>query len=130
MLDTSKTSYEYQTGSPPKLPFLLIAAVLGIAFFAFLARKMRSGRGGTPLSAPGFRSHPHEAMRHEHEHVHVTHNRTDTEKGVGGWEHLTAVHSHGHNHAAIDHSHRPHRDVSSEHRVEAHIHDHEHPTRS
>jgi hypothetical protein len=130
MLDRSKTSYEYKSDSAPKLPFLLITAGLAIAFLALLTRKVRSGRGGLQLAAPGFKTHPHSAMEHEHEHVHVTHNRTDLEKGVGGWEHLTAVHSHGHNHAALDHSHRPHRNARREHAAEAHVHDHEHPLRS
>jgi hypothetical protein len=73
------------------------------------------------------KSHFHAAVEHEHEHVHVTHNRIDPEKGVGGWEHLTATHSHKHNHAAMEHDHRPHRHPDAEHRSEAHVHDHDHP---
>ena len=102
-----------------------LVAIAG-AFFVlsrFLGGKSTRGKGG--LTA---RDHFHEALEHEHEHVHVTHERTDPDKGVGGWAHLTAQHSHLHNHASLEHSHRPHRDFNSEHRREAHVHDHEHPT--
>ena len=102
--------------------------LIGIAV-AFIALTKLFG-GKSKHGSAAFKEHSHEALQHHHEHVHVTHNRTDPDKGVGGWEHLTAEHSHLHNHAALDHSHRPHRDVEEEHRHEAHVHDHDHPTMS
>ena len=101
---------------------LLVPAAIGMVFF----RKRKGDQG----SHVAFESHNHEALDHEHQHVHVTHYRSDPEKGVGGWEHLTAEHSHRHNHPSLQHSHRPHRDFSAEHRREAHVHDHEHPSSS
>ena len=101
----------------PMLPF-----IVGGASVLFMALKgLRRGNGGD------FKRHSHSALEHVHEHVHVTHYRNDSDKGVGGWDHLTAEHRHAHNHPAVDHAHRPHRDFDKEHRSEAHVHDHEHP---
>jgi hypothetical protein len=104
----------------PVLPF-----VLGGASFMFMMLKGMHRR-----DTRGFRAHNHDAMEHSHAHVHVTHNLHESERKVGGWQHLTAEHEHRHNHAAMEHSHRPHRDFDKEHAQEAHVHDHEHPTHS
>jgi hypothetical protein len=110
------------SGVGSKLPFL--AAAVGVVMV--VARFFKGKKGGAHTEVYT-EAHRHEALDHEHEHVHVTHNRTDPEKGVGGWEHLTATHSHRHNHAAMEHVHRPHRHFDAEHRMEAHVHSHEHP---
>ena len=103
-----------------KLPMILAAG--GGLSLLLLGKLRSSGKVKEEL-------HHHGSLDHVHEHVHVTHNRTDDDKGVGGWEHLTASHSHRHDHASLDHSHRPHRDFDKEHRSEAHIHDHDEPYR-
>lgn len=97
----------------------IIAAVGGGLMLMLLKKAKRHG--------VKVETHYHPALDHVHEHVHVTHNRTDDEKGVGGWEHLTASHSHRHDHASLEHTHRPHRHFDKEHRTEAHIHDHDEP---
>jgi hypothetical protein len=105
----------------PRLPLL----ALGAGATVLIVSKIPGLRG---RKGPEFKSHFHSALDHDHEHVHVTHNRSNEQRGVGGWEHLTALHSHRHNHASMEHSHRPHRDFDAEHRHEAHVHDHEHPS--
>ena len=122
-------SFDQQSGSSMKSQVMSKAPMIagGVAGLFLVTRVMKAifGRG-----KPGFKNHYHEALEHSHEHVHVTHDRTDPDKGVGGWEHLTSTHSHRHNHAALEHSHRPHRNLDKEHQGEAHVHDHEHPTTS
>ncbi len=100
-----------------KMAPMALAAFGGL----FLLLKKRSS------GPPKVETHYHSPLEHAHEHVHVTHNRTDEERGVGGWEHLTASHSHLHNHASLEHSHRPHRNFDKEHATEAHIHNHDDP---
>ena len=123
-LDTNTTTRGTGRSNVPLLPVLLFAS----GVLVFVATRLIGAVTGK--NKAGFKIHHHDALNHEHEHVHVTHNRTDPDLGVGGWEHLTAEHSHPHNHAELDHSHRPHRNAEEEHRHEAHVHDHEHPMRS
>jgi hypothetical protein len=112
------------TGEKKPVEKLLPLVPLAIGFGLVLMKGLHKG------DPKGFKSHHHQALEHTHAHVHVTHNRSDEDKKVGGWQHLTSEHEHPHNHPALEHSHRPHRDFEDEHRHEAHVHDHEHPTHS
>jgi hypothetical protein len=122
---TVETPFGTSTFKEPRAPLpLLIGGGIAVVLLATAVLGKLFGK------KDGVKSHDHEALTHVHDHLHVTHNRTEPDKMVGGWEHLSSRHSHEHNHTPLTHIHRPHRNFEVEHATEAHIHDHEHPAHS